>query len=350
MVDDREENLLALEAVLEPLGHRLVSVTSGTDGAEGAPARRVRLHPARRPDAGARRLRAGVADQAAQALAAHPDHLRHRAVEGGQARLPRLLGRRRRLHLQADRPRRAPLEGGGLRRALGEERSSSRSRPSCSTSARSTQLERASEARYRQLADAMPQIVWTSGPDGGATYFNRRWFEYTGMTPDEVGPNAWHAVVHPDDLPDAVSRREQTLRSGEPFEVEYRFRGRRRHVPLAPRAAPCRCATRPGSIEFWVGTATDIHDRKIIEEQRSVHRRRGRRARALARLPRDARAAWPSSPPARSPTGAPCTSSRPTGPSPRSRSRIATREGHVRARAAGALSARSRRADRRAPR
>ena len=117
-----EENLLALEAILEPLGHRLVSVTSGIGGAEGAAARRLRVHPARRPDAGARRLRARDADQAARALAAHPDHLRHRALEGGEARLPRLLRRRRRLHLQADRPGRPALEGVGLRRALGEER------------------------------------------------------------------------------------------------------------------------------------------------------------------------------------------------------------------------------------
>ena len=47
----------------------------------------------------------------------------------------------------------------------------------------------------------MPQIVWTSDVDGNATYFNRRWFEYTGTTPDEASADAWHAVVHPDDLP-----------------------------------------------------------------------------------------------------------------------------------------------------
>ena len=66
-------------------------------------------------------------------------------------------------------------------------------------------LERANEARYRQLADAMPQIVWTAAPDGSATYFNRRWFEYTGIKPDEAGPNAWQLVVHPDDLANAVA-------------------------------------------------------------------------------------------------------------------------------------------------
>jgi PAS domain S-box-containing protein len=129
-------------------------------------------------------------------------------------------------------------------------------------------LERQSEERYRQLADAMPQIVWTADADGGATYFNRRWFEYTGLTPDESGPNVWHRVVHPDDLPSAVSRREQTLLSGETFEVEYRFRSNggqyRWHLG---RAVPIR--NDHGAIAFWVGTATDIHDRKLVEDQRA---------------------------------------------------------------------------------
>jgi PAS domain S-box-containing protein len=122
--------------------------------------------------------------------------------------------------------------------------------------------------RYRQLADAMPQIVWTSDATGAANYFNWRWFEYTGMTPEEAGPSAWQLVVHPDDLPSVVARREQTLQSGETFETEYRFRradGRYRwHLG---RAVPLRAAD--GSIELWVGTATDIHERKRVEEQRS---------------------------------------------------------------------------------
>lgn len=128
-------------------------------------------------------------------------------------------------------------------------------------------VRRESEERYRQLADAMPQIVWTAASNGGATYFNRRWFEYTGMSPEDAGPHAWTLVVHPDDLPVAVARREQTLLSGDVFEVEYRFRNAqgayRWHLG---RAIPIR--DEHGDVTLWVGTATDIHDRRRIEDQR----------------------------------------------------------------------------------
>ena len=124
---------------------------------------------------------------------------------------------------------------------------------------------RVSEERYRQLADAMPQIVWTSDPQGHATYYNRRWFEYTGMDLEDADETAWTRVVHPDDLPTAIARREATLVSGEIFEVEYRFRAAdgsyRWHLG---RAVPIRGAD--DAIEFWIGTATDIHDHKLIQQ------------------------------------------------------------------------------------
>jgi PAS domain S-box-containing protein len=111
----------------------------------------------------------------------------------------------------------------------------------------------------------MPQIVWTSDKEGHTTYFNRRWFEYTGMAPDEADETAWMRVTHPDDLPAVVAVREETLVSGAVFEVEYRFRRAddtyRWHLG---RAVPIRDDT--GEIDFWIGTATDIHDRKRIEE------------------------------------------------------------------------------------
>src|SRR5207247_1154969 len=117
----------------------------------------------------------------------------------------------------------------------------------------------------RQLADAMPQIVWTADASGRATYYNRRWFEYTGMEAAEAAEDAWTRVTHPDDLAAALERRAKTLADGSVFEAEYRFRaGDGTYRWHLGRALPIRRAD--GSIDFWIGTATDIDDRKRIEE------------------------------------------------------------------------------------
>jgi PAS domain S-box-containing protein len=125
---------------------------------------------------------------------------------------------------------------------------------------------RTSEERYRQLADAMPQIVWTSDRKGRVTYLNRRWFEYTGIVDDDRSEMAWTRAVHPDDLAEVVARRSATLASGEIFEAEFRLGGAdggyRWHLG---RAVPIRAAA-GAEIELWVGTATDIHDHKRTEQ------------------------------------------------------------------------------------
>ena len=111
----------------------------------------------------------------------------------------------------------------------------------------------------------MPQIVWTADADGKANYFNRRWFEYTGLTEATTEAQSWLRVTHPDDRAQASARRERALRDGTIFESEYRFLGAdgtyRWHLG---RSVPIRTAD--GEIDFWIGTATDIDDRKRIEE------------------------------------------------------------------------------------
>ena len=58
---------------------------------------------------------------------------------------------------------------------------------------------RESEARFRQVADTMPQIVWTARPDGYIDYYNERWYEFTGLSRSEFGQSSWEGILHPDD-------------------------------------------------------------------------------------------------------------------------------------------------------
>ncbi|MBV9848635.1 MAG: PAS domain S-box protein [Armatimonadetes bacterium] len=121
-------------------------------------------------------------------------------------------------------------------------------------------------ARYRFLADAMPQIVWTARPDGSLDYYNRRWYEYTGLAVEQTQGWGWEPVLHPDDLPPCIDRWTQAVRSGEAYEIEYRLKRAsdgtyRWHLG---RAFPLRDAL--GVIVQWVGTCTDIDDQKRAEE------------------------------------------------------------------------------------
>ncbi len=122
-----------------------------------------------------------------------------------------------------------------------------------------------SERAFRELADSMPQIVWTARPDGAVDYFNRRWYEFTG---EELGvPSREHRlkVVHPDDRQRAEAAWDNAVRSGTPMQVEYRFREARtgQYRWHLGRAVPVR--TERGDILRWFGTATDIHDQKILQ-------------------------------------------------------------------------------------
>ncbi len=133
---------------------------------------------------------------------------------------------------------------------------------------------REGEARYRALADAMPQIVWTTGRDGKATYYNRRWYEYTGLEPGPPEGDEWVAALHPDDVAWTLNRRAETILTGEIFEIEYRFRAADgSYAWHLGRAVPLY--NPDGEIDFWVGTATDIDARKRTEQAQDFLLRAG---------------------------------------------------------------------------
>ena len=267
VVDDREENLVALAAVLEPLGHEIVRASSGgaalkqllggdfacilldvqmpdLDGFELAKLIKQRQRSQHIPIIFVTALSkddrhvfrgysAGAVDYIFKPI--DPDVLRSKVSV-----FVELWQKTQQLQEQAEQLHEQRLQ------ALAQE----------------------SEERYRQLADAMPQIVWTADVEGNTTYLNRRWFEYTGTSADDAGPRAWLGAVHPDDLAATVAKREQTLSTGEPFEAEYRFRASdgsyRWHLG---RSVPVHGES--GAIEYWIGTATDIHDRRLAEERQS---------------------------------------------------------------------------------
>jgi PAS domain S-box-containing protein len=120
----------------------------------------------------------------------------------------------------------------------------------------------ASEARFRELADAMPQVVWTARPDGYIDYYNRRWYEFTGAARGRGGDTSWIPHLHPDDVRHCLDKWYESVHSGAPFEIEYRFHDASRGTYRwhLGRALPARDAA--GTIVRWYGTATDIDDQQ----------------------------------------------------------------------------------------
>ncbi|KAA2233422.1 PAS domain-containing protein [Salinarimonas soli] len=124
-----------------------------------------------------------------------------------------------------------------------------------------------SEARFRLMADAVPQIVWITDAEGRVEFFNRQWSDYTGVpyrptTAAEVA--ASH--VHPDDAAATMAAFEAARRSGAPFMVEHRIRSAAGdHRWFLVRAEPYRDPA-TGEIVRWFGASVDIHGRRLAEE------------------------------------------------------------------------------------
>lgn len=125
---------------------------------------------------------------------------------------------------------------------------------------------RESELNFRTLADSMPQIFWTARPDGFLDYYNQRWFDYTGMTLEQTIGWGWEPVLHPDDVQKCIDVWSESVRTGNEYNIEYRFRrasdGQYRW--FLGRAIPLR--NENGQIVKWFGSSTDIHDQKTARE------------------------------------------------------------------------------------
>jgi PAS domain S-box-containing protein len=271
LVDDHPSNLLALEAILEPLGQQLVKASSGQealryllredfavilldvqmpdlDGFETARLIRQRQRSRYTPiiflTAHSREesdlvhgYEHGAVDYVVKPF--NPDVLRSK-VEVFVA-----------LYLQQQRLQRQEAALWELERRM---------------------LARQSELRFRTLVDALPLFIWAMLPDGAITYTNRCWLEYAGLSPEQ-GRN-WGAidcVFHPEDLERARVAWARSRQTGQPTEVEYRLR---RSSDGAYRWFQGRMLPEleePGVLTGWIVTATDIDDsRRAIEALRAA--------------------------------------------------------------------------------
>ncbi len=130
---------------------------------------------------------------------------------------------------------------------------------------RAEQALRESEERYRCLTDAMPQVVFVTDTQGKTELVNRYWEQYSGVPADQCAELNWLAWVHPDDVPGHAADWMECVRTGKRFERLYRLRNAageyRWHLA---RALPLRGAD--GNIRQWIGTSTDVHDRRKAAE------------------------------------------------------------------------------------
>ena len=122
-----------------------------------------------------------------------------------------------------------------------------------------------SEQSFRNLAETIPQIVWVTTADGYHEYYNSRWYEYTGTSYEKAKGTGWNDHFHPDDQDKAWKAWKHSLKTGSPYEIEYRLKSKTNDYRwFLGRALPI--LDEKGQIIRWFGTCTDIHDQKEIEK------------------------------------------------------------------------------------
>jgi PAS domain S-box-containing protein len=265
LVDDRPENLLALEAILEPLGETLLYANSGEDalrqllrhdvavilldvqmpeldGFETARLIKQRERTSHVPiifvtaiskeeEQVFRGYSAGAVDYVFKPF--NPDVLRSKV-----AVFIDLHEKNEQLRRQAEQLKEQEL----------------------------AELRRESEERYRFLAEAQPDQIWTALPNGALDYVNQRALDYFAASFSELVETGWTEVAHPDDLGPMLDRWQASLATGRPYENELRLRraadgAYRWHLT---RAVPM--TERSGAVVKWFGSNIDIHDQKRAEE------------------------------------------------------------------------------------
>jgi len=128
------------------------------------------------------------------------------------------------------------------------------------------EARRASEERFRMLADNMSQFAWTADAKGWIYWYNQRWYDYTGTTLDEVQGWGWKIVHHPDHVDRVVERIQRSWDSGVPWEDTFPLRGKDgAYRWFLSRARPIH--DEQGNVVRWFGTHTDVTEQREMENR-----------------------------------------------------------------------------------
>jgi hypothetical protein len=131
---------------------------------------------------------------------------------------------------------------------------------------RSIDALRESERRFRDLADNIDQLAWITDASGSVLWYNRRWFEYTGTTPEEMLGWGWRSVHDPEALPWVLELWRSSLAAEKPFAMEFPLKGADgKFRTFLTRVRPI--FGEDGKVERWFGTNTDVSERRAAEER-----------------------------------------------------------------------------------
>ena len=132
---------------------------------------------------------------------------------------------------------------------------------------------RESEEQFQALADSIPNLAWWANCDGYITWYNRRWYEYTGTTHEQMEGWGWQSVHDPNELPKVLELWQTSIATGEPFDMTFPLRGADGVFRLfLTRVVPLKDAS--GHVKQWFGTHTDISELKRVEEARRTSEER----------------------------------------------------------------------------
>jgi PAS domain S-box-containing protein len=265
MVDDHPANLLALEAILSPLGHRLVKAPSGEEALKHILKEDFALILLDVQMAGMSGFEtAGLIKQHRRsrhvpvifitAISRDTEHIFKGYSQGAVDYLlkpfdPEILRSKVTVFIDLF------LKGETIK--IQERLLRERERET---------LERRSEHRYRSLIDTMPQCIWAARPDGALYFWNRASLIYSGLSPAATTEESFWGRLHADDRLPAQEAWRTSIRTRRPFEMQFRLRRAfdgcyRWHLS---RAVPEHDET--GAVAGWIATATDIDDQKRAEE------------------------------------------------------------------------------------